>query len=193
MKSNFRPVLAAGEEELASVLQTVLKWPLQQVRAWLDGLSIGEPVGGESFNWDGFAFTVASRARQERSLAWAHIALLVYGVLAERPPAGDAHSIKLSAMNLRAWMIRELGTREGDAVLDSETIFAWFQSLATIPIEEAARLASSEDWSAIPVETLRKLRCIKHALNVLFLISETGVVQKHPELAGWLQLRSRLP
>jgi hypothetical protein len=175
------------------LLQTVLKWPLSQVRAWLDGLSIGEPIGGENFNWDGFAFTIAARAREERSLPWAHLALLVYGGLAERPPAGDTHSVMLSAMNLRAWMIRELGAREGDAVLDSEIIFAWFQRLATMPIAEAARLASSADWRTIPIETLLKLRSIKSALSVLSLIAETGVLQKHPELNGWLQLRSNLP
>jgi hypothetical protein len=179
-------------ETKPTLLQTILSWPLPQVRAWLDGLAIGEPVGGEGFNWDGFAFTAASRAREERSLPWAHVALLVYGVLAERPPARDAHSILLSAMSLRAWMIREMGEREGDAVLDSEVIFAWFQGLATLPMEEAARLAS-EDWGGLSIETLLRLRRIKSALNVLSHIAETGVVRKHPELGGWLQLRSRLP
>jgi hypothetical protein len=175
------------------LLQTVLEWPLPQVRAWLDGLSIGEVVGGEVFNWDGFAFTVAARARDERSFPWAHIALLVYGALAARPPGGDAHSIMLSAMSLRAWMIKELGDQEGDAVLDSEIIFSWFQSLAVIPIEEAARLVSLPDWRSIPVETLLKLRHIKSALNTLSYIAETGMVRKHPELNDWLMLRGRLP
>ncbi|WP_232293467.1 hypothetical protein [Stigmatella aurantiaca] len=163
------------------------------MRAWLDGLSIGEPVDGAPFHWDGFAFTAASRAREERSLPWAHIALLVYGVLAERPPTRDTHSLMLSAMSLRAWMIKELGAQEGDAVLDTDILFAWFQSLATLPIEEAARLVSSENWHTLPIETLLQLRRIKSALNLLSPLSETGIVQKHPELNGWLQLRSHLP
>ncbi|MCP3168151.1 hypothetical protein LZ199_35200 [Myxococcus sp. QH3KD-4-1] len=161
--------------------------------AWLDGLSIGEPVGGENFNWDGFAFTVAARAKTERSVPWAHLALLVYGVLAERPPGGDAHTFMLSAMSLRAWMIKELGARDGDAVLDPDTIFRWFQDLAVFPLEEAARIVATPDWRTIPIETLLKLRYIKSALNTLSHISDSGVVQKHPELAEWLQLRSRLP
>ncbi|MBN1208331.1 MAG: hypothetical protein JXB05_25955 [Myxococcaceae bacterium] len=99
----------------------------------------------------------------------------------------------LSAMNLRGGLIVDLGPRDGDAVLDPETIVAWFRSLATVPIEEAARLLSSEDWRTIPIETLLKLRYIKSALNVVSLISGTGVVQKHPELENWLQLRPRLP
>ncbi|NBD10525.1 hypothetical protein [Corallococcus silvisoli] len=180
-------------ETKTPLLQTVLKWPLPQVRAWLDGLSIGEPVGGENFNWDGFAFTAAARAREERSVPWAHIALLVYGVLAGRSAGGDTHSIMLSAMSLRAWMIRELGAQEGDAVLEPEVIFDWFQELASIPIEEAARIVSLQDWSLIPTALLLRLRYIKSALNTLVLISETGLVQKHPELNDWFQLRSRLP
>jgi hypothetical protein len=176
-----------------TLLRTVLRWPLEQVASWLDGMAIGEPVEGEFFNWELFASTAAARAREERSLLWAHIALMVYRVLAGRAPADEKHSIMLSAMNLRGWLIVELGAREGDAVLDPETIVAWFRSLATVPIEEAARLTSSEDWRTIPIETLLKLRYIKSALNVVSLISGTGVVQKHPELENWLELRPRLP
>ncbi|SEU10174.1 hypothetical protein SAMN05443639_107323 [Stigmatella erecta] len=90
-------------------------------------------------------------------------------------------------------MIKELGAQEGDAVLDSEIIFSWFQSLAVIPVEEAARLVSLPDWRSIPVETLLKLRHIKSALNTLSYISETEMVRKHPELNDWFLLRSRLP
>lgn len=159
----------------------------------MDGLAIGEPVDGKFFNWELFATTAAARAREERSLPWAHIALTVYGVLAERAPADEKHSITLSAMNLRGWLIVELGPRRGDAVLDPETIVAWFSSLATVPIEDAARLASSENWRTLPIETLLQLRYIKSALNVVSLIAGTGVAQKHPALENWLQLRSKLP
>jgi hypothetical protein len=176
-----------------TLLRTVLSWPLEQVASWLDGMAIGEPVGGEFFNWELFASTAAARAREERSLRWAHIALMVYGVLAERAPADEKHSIMLSAMNLRGWLILELGVREGDTVLDPEIIVAWFRSLATMPIDEAARLVSSDDWRTIPIEALLELRYVKSALNVVSLISGTGIVQRHPELENWLQLRPRLP
>ncbi len=71
------------KSELDSI---VLEWPPEKVRAWLDGLIIGEPVEGEMFNWVGFAFTAAVQAREERSLAWANIALRVYESLVEREP-----------------------------------------------------------------------------------------------------------
>lgn len=70
--------------EKLDLLQTVVTWPPDQVAAWLHGLALGEPVGGESFNWALFAFAAAANAREERSLLWARIALRVYGVLAER-------------------------------------------------------------------------------------------------------------
>jgi len=78
-------------------------------------------------------------------------------------------------------------------VTTGQALVAWFRSLATVPIEEAARLASSESWRTIPIETFLKMRYIKSALNVVSLISGTRVVQKHPELENWLQLRPKLP
>jgi hypothetical protein len=175
-----------------TLLQPVLGWPLRQVTTWLDGLAVGEPVEDEYFNWELLAFTAAARAHEERSLPWARLALMVYEALAERASDRERHSFMLSAMNLRASMIREFGSREGDDVLDSEIITAWFQRIATLSIEEAAR-ASSEDLSTLPLELLRKLRDIKNALNVVALVAETGALQKHPELESWLQLRLGLP
>ncbi|XXF77727.1 hypothetical protein P2318_32465 [Myxococcaceae bacterium GXIMD 01537] len=172
--------------------QTVLRWPLPRVREWLDGLAIGEPVGGEHFNWDGFAFTAASRAREERSLPWAHLALQVYGALTGRASLDDAHSFMLSAMSLRAWMVRELGARDGDAVLDPEPIFEWFRGLATFSVEDAAQWVS-RDWVTLPPETLLRLRYVKSALNIVSHLPESAWAQKHPELGDWLGLRSRLP
>ena len=175
-----------------TLLRTIVSWPLQQVAAWLDGLAIGEPVEGEYFNWELLASTAAARAHEERSLSWAQIALMVYGVLAERASTRESHSLMLSAMNLRASMICEFGSREGDDVLDPEIIVRWFQRIATMSIEEAAS-ASSEDLGTLPTETLRKLRDIKNALNVVALISDTGVVRTYPALENWLQLRPGLP
>ncbi len=177
----------------SSLFQTVLKWPLRQIRAWLDGLAIGEPVDGAFFNWDGFAFTLAARAQQERSPEWGHIALLVYGALAQRHFDEDEFSIRLSEMNLRSWMIAEFGEHEGDFVFDSAPIVTWVQSLTKMPLEEAAHWVSLEDPSAVPIEKLRAMRRLKHALKILaHALPRTQVEQKHPELVPWLQFRTRL-
>ncbi|QDF00185.1 hypothetical protein BHS05_32550 [Myxococcus xanthus] len=180
-------------EANSSLVQTVLKWPLPQVRAWLDGLALGEPVEGKNFNWDVFAFTLASRARQERSLAWAHIALLIYDVLAQRHSDEAEFSFRLSEMSLRAWMIAEFGECEGDFVLDPEPIVAWAQRLTTFSLEEASQWMAQEDIRTVPIEKLRAMRRLKHALNTLaHALPRTNVEQKHPELVPWLQFRTRL-
>ena len=175
----------------------VLEWPLAEVKPWLDGLIIGGPVEGESFNWDVFAFTIAARARREQSPDWAHVALRIYDALTKQPPLGASeHSFMLSAMNLRAGLISELGEREGDPVLDSEPIVEWIQRLTTMSLEEASRWLAlvEEDFRAVPVEKLRVLRRIKHGLTTLaHALPQTKAEQKHPELTPWLQLRTRLP
>ncbi|NTX11377.1 hypothetical protein HUA74_08240 [Myxococcus sp. CA051A] len=180
-------------ESTRDLLDAVLRWPAESVEAWLDGLVVGEPVGDEPFNWEVFAFTAATRAGEERNLPWAHIALRVYDGLVNRSPARAAHSFWLSAMNLRSRLIEDLGAREGDAVLDPHIIAAWFQRIATMPLEEAVRLSSAPDLRTVPPEKLLALRDIKNALNILSRLAETDFVRNHPELHGWIQLRSQLP
>ena len=180
-------------EAAQDLLDTVLKWSANDVEVWLDGLTIGEPVGGECFNWEVFAFTAAARAGEERSLPWARVALRVYDGLVNRSPSRIAHSYRLSEMNLRARLIGDLGAQEGDPVLDPKIVGTWFQRMATISVEEAVRLLSLKDLSTLPHDKLLKLRDIKNALNILSQIDETPLVQAQPELHGWLKLRSQLP
>ncbi|WP_240358451.1 hypothetical protein [Myxococcus vastator] len=177
-----------------SLVETTLRLPLPQLRAWLDGLVVGEPVAGENFNWVVFAFTIAARAREESSLEWAQIGVFVYESLARRHADEEEFSLRLSEMNLRAGMIAELGEREGDLVLDSEPLVAWVRRLTTLSLEEAARWVAMEDVRTIPTEKLRAMRRLKHALKILaHALPKTNVEQKHPELVPWLQFRTRLP
>ena len=53
--------------------------------------------------------------------------------------------------------------------------------------------AGRYDLRTTPIETIRRLRSIRLTLNVLRLISRSGVLRKHPELIGWLRIRRRLP
>ncbi|MCE9668373.1 DUF1456 family protein [Myxococcus stipitatus] len=157
----------------------------------MQGLVIGEPVGGEFFNWDAFAYVAGSNAREHRSLDWAIVAVRIYEALAKQ--SDDPYSFMLSAMHLRTWMIRELGARAGDPVLDPETIYAWFQSLATIPLEEAARVIATPDWRTVPNDVLLQLRYAKTALGMLSTLAQAGVPLNHPGLGDWFRLRERLP
>ncbi|MCP3104935.1 hypothetical protein LZ198_39325 [Myxococcus sp. K15C18031901] len=157
----------------------------------MQGLAIGEAVDGEDFNWDALAYVAASNAREQRSLDWAILALGIYDALAKQ--SDDAYSFMLSAMHLRTWMIRELGARTGDPVLDPEIIYAWFRSLATIPIDEAKRVISTPDWRTLPTDVLLQLRYTKTALGMLSTLSQAGVALNHPELEDWFPLREHLP
>ncbi|MBU8895274.1 hypothetical protein DRW03_06875 [Corallococcus sp. H22C18031201] len=175
------------------VLSAILTRSPEEVEAWLDGQSIGEDVDGSQFNWEVFAFTAAARAGDERSTAWARIALRIYAALAARAAPRIAHAYRFSAMNLRARMISELGVRDGDRVLDLQPLIDWFQRLATVSLDEATSLATTSELRAISPTHLVTLRDLKNALNVLALLAISGEVPGHPELTGWLQLRPRLP
>ncbi|WP_338863973.1 hypothetical protein [Myxococcus stipitatus] len=180
-------------ESTRDLLDDVLTWPSREVEAWLDKVVVGEPIKGEGFNWEVFAFTLAARAGDETSLPWARVALRVYEGLAARAPARVAHSLRLSEMNLRARMMGLLGPKAGDAILDPDILVAWFVGLAGVSLGDATRLVSSPDLYTQPPDLLLKLRDIKNALNVLAHVSDSDVIQKHSELTDWLKLRSRLP
>jgi hypothetical protein len=177
----------------SDILEAVLSRSTPELESWLEGVSIGGPVEGAPFNWQLLAFSMASRATNERDPRQARIALLVYETLARQEGEPASFSLMYSAMNLRAWMIHELGPRKGHAVLDPEAIANWFQRIATFPIGEARRLLEERELSAIPVDELRRLRKIKSSLGALALIADSGITQVHPELEEWLQLRERLP
>ncbi|MCP3103034.1 hypothetical protein LZ198_29560 [Myxococcus sp. K15C18031901] len=172
--------------------RVLVTWPAKDVALWLEGREVGALVDGEPFNWDGFAFTAAARARKERDLPWANIALHVYEALASHDSADPANTFWFSAMNLRAWMIRELGAQRGDPVLDPEVLVQWVRKCARISFDEASRLASM-DLRGVPIETVRELRNIKNSLSVLSNITETPRVRDDSALQEWLKLRDRLP
>lgn len=128
-------------------------------------------------------------------LSWpqGRIALRTYEALAHRAQARAAHSFWLSAMNLRARLIEDLGPRQGDTLLDPEIVRAWFQRVATLSPQDAQALLASPDLRALPGDKLLLLRDIKNALNILSRISEPDLTRQHPELRDWLMLRARLP
>ncbi|WP_426744742.1 hypothetical protein VZQ01_24160 [Myxococcus faecalis] len=173
------------------LFDAVLARPAQEVAAWLEDVTIGQPVDQEDFNWEVFAFTIATRAGEEQSLPWARIALRTYEALAHSAQARAAHSFWLSAMNLRARLIEDLGPRQGDDILDPEIVREWFQRVATLAPQEAQALLASSDIRAFPRDKLLLLRDIKNALNILSRIAEPDLTRLHPELKDWLMLRAR--
>lgn len=182
------------EPKVKDMQATVLDWPPQDVEAWLDTVAVGGLVDGARFNWEVFAFTTARYATETRSLSWARVSLRVYGALTGCSPEEPTDSLLYSAMNLRAWMIRELGPRAGDPVLDPEAIVDYARQAICESFEEAAGFNPSRDLRVENIDKIRRLRKIKNALKPLEFIAETtDVLEKHPDLSRWLQLRSNLP
>jgi hypothetical protein len=177
----------------SNTLKSLTERSTQDIETWLDSVSIGGEVEEEPFNWQLFAFSIASQATDERSPRKARIAIRVYEGLAAREMDPDPFSLMYSAMNLRAWMIRELGVREGHEVLDPQPIVDWVKRVTTLPIEVARQFLSTGDIKTIPTEQLRRLREIKNALAPLTLVPESSILPKHPELTEWLQIRPALP
>ncbi|MCP3104936.1 hypothetical protein LZ198_39330 [Myxococcus sp. K15C18031901] len=170
----------------------VLTWPVQDVIRWLEGRDVGAMVDGEPFNWEVFAFTIATRARKERDLTWAHIALHIYEELAGRIAARPTNTFWLSAMALRVWMIRELGAQQGNLVLDPDIVLRWVQKAIRLSLDEAERLLSM-DLRDLSLDQLLAFRDIKNALSVLSSITETPRIRDDSSLQAWLKLRDRLP
>ncbi|MCE9668453.1 hypothetical protein LY474_11585 [Myxococcus stipitatus] len=173
-------------------MTTVLEWPSVDVEAWLQRHVIGEPVDGEFFNWEVFAFTLAARAGDAKDKVQARMALQVYETLANNAASSISRSYRFSAMNLRARMMGELGALAGDPILDPEVVVQWVHDCTRLSLDEATRLASM-DLRDLPIDTVRALRDIKNALTVLSHIEETPRVRDDVELQAWLRLRTRLP
>jgi hypothetical protein len=192
MASRFR-----RENEVAEHVRNVediLALSADEVLSWMATVEVGGEVDGAPFNWHGLAFTAASRAVKQHDLTWGRVAVLIYEELARRAHPADARSFRLSAMRVRAALINRFGDKPGDEVLDFDRIRLWFEQVPSMSVEDATRIIRSADSIvAIPIETLRRLREVKNALNVLHLISRTELWENYPDLDRWLRLRDDLP
>jgi hypothetical protein len=94
-------------------------------------------------------------------------------------------------MMLRASLIRHIGAKQGDAILDPAAIVNWFFDNLPLSREEAEQQACN--WQNLPIEQIKTLRQIKNRLSVLDLLAEQHLLDAYPELTGWLTLHDRLP
>jgi hypothetical protein len=149
------------------------------------------------FNWHGFAEGAAANAQRAVALsdadAWAAISVRAYERLAA--PASDAatRSFELSAMHLRAWMIRSHGASHGHPVRDVQRLVDWFRRNIPMPLEQAELEASQ--LRALPAERLsehidrmRTLRALKNRIGVFRTLDEPP-----DEVRPWVSLWPLLP
>lgn len=171
----------------------------EAIRAWLDRVSSGSVTTPDDFTWLRLAEEASERATypdaatsdQER-LVWASIAVSAYDYLARTTEDLKwTTSVEISAMMLRANMIKKLGAVPGHPLLDPSTVSHWFFDRLPFPRAEAARLAV--DWLKRPVAEILLLRQIKNRLLVIKELMKDGYLTDDQELQRWVELRERLP
>lgn len=174
-----------NESEAMRMLQELQHQDPATVQTWLMDIWQGRRQAPADFNWLGLAQSAAVEARASLSLPWTQVTLSIYE--STQTPAYDQNS----AMMLRAYLIRHIGARRGDAILDPAVIVRWFFDNLPLSREEAEQRA--RNWQDLPIAQIKTLRQIKNRLSVLHLLAEQHLLDAYPELASWLELRDRLP
>jgi hypothetical protein len=175
--------------------QTLLAGNALAAQRWLENAETNQASVPSDFNWHGFAEVAAMNARLESTMsdaeAWASISVRVYERLASEGKPGA--SFELSAMNLRAWMIRRYGASDENPIRDLAKLVAWFRTRIPMPLPDVER--ETAQLRALPVERwseqldlLRTLRALKNRINVFRTLEDLP-----DEIRPWLDLWSLLP
>jgi hypothetical protein len=177
---------------VAQDMPCLLSQDLPQLRAQLDRIWAGQQEQPRETNWWlGLAWETAQQARTRPSRDWGQVAVSIYEYLAHTVEPGRAHEFLVAAMMLRGSLIRQLGTVQGDSLLDPGVILDWFYE--SVPLSPAEAEQQSSAWSTLPIEQVAELRRIKERLAVLRLLVESGHLQPDATLQPWLDLYDRLP
>jgi hypothetical protein len=167
----------------------------QTVQEWLEQVWSKQTWVSDDFNWLGLAQVAVQKAtgttsEQEAKLKWAEIALNVYAYLTRQDVNGQ-NSFELSAMHLRAAMIRQFGAVADHPILDGKPIAKWFFDRTFTPREEVMQVLGG--WRKLPIQDILKLRKIKNRLSVIELLMQDGYLQEHHELREWVMIKKYLP
>jgi len=172
--------------------------------AYLHRFEEGEPITGPSmlviFNY------AAWLAKKQASLDWAEVAVRAAELEAAHRTDIEREGVLLHAMRLRSWFISTMGSRPGHLVLDKGIILHWVMDGLNLPIQtvkENARLLGEnltraknspnpEDLRQMGKE-MSQLRWIKHRLNIVKVLADSGELPGDSVLDEWMQLRESLP
>ncbi|WP_339374340.1 hypothetical protein [Oscillatoria nigro-viridis] len=169
-----------------------------------------------NFNWLGLAETAAFKASdlaskseeyRQSSLIWAQIAVLVYNFLARNRSNGAIReSLIESLMNLRLYMILQLGARVDDPVLDPALIISCFFENLEFSYEDT--LAKASVWKKLfrdnipeaisqklesDMEELRSLKKLKLRLGIIKTLLENNRIAPNQVLQAWVSIWENLP
>lgn len=162
---------------------------------WLENAEAHPPGVPSDFNWHGFAEGAATNAHVAATMSdaelWASVSVRVYDRLASDEEHGAP--FELSAMNLRASMIRRHGASAASPVRDLGKLVEWFLARVPMPVADARREATRlravpvEEWT-LHLDVLRTLRALKNRINVFRSLGEPP-----DEIRPWLDAWALLP
>ncbi len=143
-----------------------------------------------------------SKARTQKSLPWADIAVRAAALHAAEDSGRHRTAVLMKAMALRAEFIAREGAKPGHLVLDPAHITRWFRADAEFDIktalEKSARWRKTKlmelpkDQLAAARDDLSKLRHLKGRIGVLKTLADARALQGDAELAEWIKIRDQI-
>ncbi|AFZ10491.1 MULTISPECIES: hypothetical protein [Oscillatoriales] len=203
-------------DEAVIFLNNLLQQEPSRVQSWLNSVWEDRQQVPINFNWLGLAETAAFKASdlaskseeyRQSSLIWAQIAVLVYNFLARNRSNGAIReSLIESLMNLRLYMILQLGARVDDPVLDPALIISCFFENLEFSYEDT--LAKASVWKKLfrdnipeaisqklesDMEELRSLKKLKLRLGIIKTLLENNRIAPNQVLQAWVSIWENLP
>jgi hypothetical protein len=133
---------------------------------------------------------------------WAATSLFVYELLTDLNSGPLRRSAELSAMNLRAWIILNVGV-DGTSMTDPGIIENWFFERLEFSMDRARELSSEfsvarvKELPAMEQEQVRDqvidLRAIKNRINVLKPLVPLDLFKRGREISEWIAFWEHLP
>ena len=155
-------------------------------------------------NWHGLADSAALRANSSirigahnEALQWARISIISYQHLIGRVEWHYAHALYMSMMMLRVKLIKLLGPKTNDLVLDIDQVYKWFFDNLDVSVEDA--IEKSNSWitrvqlQQVEPESIVKLRYIKNRLSVFKEIQKDPRFILSDELEQWMMIKPMIP
>jgi hypothetical protein len=118
----------------------------------------------------------------ELALQWAAVAVMIYTFLSQNVTGSAFCSIERKAMALRAELIRLLGHRDRDPVLDSAIIERWFFERNTLSLDDVLSIRDGKNRDSA---TLWQFDQLLERFRVLSKLLTAGHLTRCAELNQW--------
>lgn len=169
-----------------------------KLRDWVSSQSSNKISDSATFNWLGLAegasynaYATLREGRNQLAHEWGWLAVYIYEELTTNGGQSESISYENSAMQIRVSLIRKLGYKMGDFLLDINLVLDWFESSLTIDFEEA--FDKSLNWQELTVTEIRSLRLLKNRISILELFKNSTMFVSGKTVENWSELKKSLP